>query len=183
MSQDTASIRCFGTCQASSFGTESRVLAMMADAASGSKRAASKEVVFSVPERFSIIDEPERVVQHVAMFARSAREAVSLRRVLIDHSRLRSYDLAANALLDVVAQELSQQYRFRDRRLSFKGNWPKSPEAVRFVRAIGIIKHLNVRHEAPLPDEARTLQIFDKRQSSYRWERKGKTAFRDQTVS
>ena len=79
----------------------------------------------------------------------------------------KSYDLGANAILDVLVDELRVQARRTGRRLSWTGSYPTDKSLRRFVQAMGVIKKLEVTHEYPHPEEAARLEVFDWRCRHY----------------
>lgn len=105
----------------------------------------------------------------VGSFARSAVKERKIKSIFFDHYDLKTYDLAANSLLDIVASELDNQYTIKGTRLKLrcKGALPKDRLVRRFIRAIGIIKHLDIKHEAPSKQESTKLEVFDRRLKHY----------------
>lgn len=152
------------------FGRRSKINKHLAHTADESLPIDRKgQILVSVPKTLSIIEAPEGAIKLVARFAKAAMSPRRIRSIFFDHSKLENYDLAANALLDVVASELDSQYTVRGSRLSLrcKGALPTNPRVRRFIRAIGIIKHLDVKHEAPSKKESTSIEVFDVRLKHY----------------
>ncbi len=147
------------------FGTKSKIVNLLAKPTNPQKR---KSITAHIPTRFSLMDNPKESLRTIRDFATLAVGSSNLRQLIIDHHRVVSTDLGANAILDLVASELEAERRIRGRRrLKVGGYYPKDERLVRFIKAIGIIRHLDVKHEAPTPDESKTLQIFDRRNKHY----------------
>ncbi|GGD00050.1 hypothetical protein GCM10011396_54450 [Undibacterium terreum] len=125
-----------------------------------------KSVDIVVPPVFSIIEDPTTAIQLVEKFAKVVR-MYRVRSIRIDQSALEQYDLAANALLDLVATEIVVEGRYRDSKVGFSGAYPKNESIKRFIRSMGIIKHLSVKHEGPSDNEVAKLRRFDKRNRHY----------------
>lgn len=157
----------------SAFGKRSRIVNMLAEcdvAASTAEQLTLERrkacIRFVLPADFSMIDNPERTLGALSNLARAMRSD-RLGSVYIDFCRLTSQDLMANAVLDVLVDELSVQARQTRRVIQWRGNFPSNPEHVRFVRAMGVIKRLKVAHEYPSEEEERRLALFDKRCRHY----------------
>jgi hypothetical protein len=152
---------------ANSFGEQSKIIRMMADGYSGQSPVISKGALsYRIPQVFSIIDAPEQAIAGVGQFA-SAIRSNRIRRFFLDHSGLQVYDLAANGLLDLIAVELGMEARRNKRKIRWSGRYPADAHIRRFIQALGIIRHLELEHEYPPPDEAARLRVFDKRSRHY----------------
>lgn len=167
------------------FGQRSKIISLLSKYATRALKSRKHEIKVPVPRRLSVIDGPEEAIDLVGAFARSVEDGDVIRKVIFDHGNLVEYDLAANALLDIVATELADQYTLRRsrRRLNSQGVWPRKPEVRRFIRAIGIIKHLDVKHEAPSAKEATALEVFDMRKKYYSPEKMGTLASKRDTAT
>lgn len=148
------------------FGPRSRILAMMARATSAEEGKHAGRLDFRLPATFSMLDEPEKTLLALASFAKVARSG-RLKRVFLDFVPLKKYDLGANALLDVLVDELSAEARRARRTLRWGGTFPTDPALERFVRALGVIKRLGVKHEFPNAEEQKKLTIFEYRCRHY----------------
>lgn len=147
------------------FGVRSRIVEMLA-AAGSEKSKGYRRMSFRLPTHFSVMDAPEQAIGALSLLAHSMLyDGLSL--VYIDFSRLAVYDLGANALLDVLVEELTTQARRTHRSIRWRGNFPSDPAQVRFVRALGVIKRLKVAHEYVSKDDAARLVLFDERCKHY----------------
>lgn len=165
------------------FGDRSRIVRMLSDSYGVKVTANKGTLTVVVPETFSIIDDPGRVLHVVGAFAKIAR-TFRIRHIEIDQSRLRHYDLAANALLDTIATELKTEARQRGVRLVFKGKYPASAQVKRFIKSIGIVKHLNLPHEAEASPEKNGQRAFDRRNCHYLYRGDpSKSDFKSRTIA
>lgn len=168
------------------FGKRSDVIFRLAQHSKNKLQIWKNSIVVKIPSKLSIIDYPEVAIELACNFANTTLNLREIKKVIFNHKDLIDYDLAANALLDIVASELAYTYRVRGsrRRLRCEGSLPKKPEVKRFIRAIGIIKHLDIKHEAPSPKEAGQLKVFDSRRKYYSPEKRGTgNGKRDVTVA
>lgn len=133
------------------FGRRSVIVRMVAGIAPPPTKSTKikRRVGFTLPTGFSVMEAPEQALASLSHLAR-AMAYEGLNDVYIDFSRLTQYDLGANALLDVLVDELDTQARRSKRVIRWRGNFPKDPAHVRFVRALGVIKRLKVEHELSL---------------------------------
>lgn len=116
--------------------------------------------VVNVPEVFSVISNPEGVIRVLAALAAIGKDAANVGSIFFDHSRMREYDLAAEQALDSVATEIERGYELSRRQLRTLGRYPEGESAVRFLKAIGIIRSLNVTHERIPSAVQQKLEIF-----------------------
>jgi hypothetical protein len=118
-----------------------------------------------IPATFSIIDAPEDALRAIGLIAAAAgRDDVSA--IHYDHSAVHRYDLAAEAILDMVAMDVQGKRKGTRRPLRFTGTFPNNPEANRFIRAIGITHYLDIP-EAKLPpsEESKLRRFYQKRRT------------------
>ncbi|MFM0060611.1 hypothetical protein PQR64_33810 [Paraburkholderia phytofirmans] len=148
------------------FGDHSRIVRMLAECSTAELKLPRTGAKVVVPPTFSIIDDPVTALQVILSFAKLARDN-RLRSIEIDHSRMQVCDLAANAVLDLVASELSTEARQRGSKIRFFGRYPIPTHLKRFVQCIGIVKQLSIAHEVPSPEEKNGVRIFDKRKRHY----------------
>lgn len=146
----------------------SRIIEMLAEKATRSLSSSNGEIRVRVPQRFSIIDDPETVLDLLTAFAHGVH-GQNIQKVIFDHRDLKDRDLAANSLLDVVATERNAELKWRQakRKLRIAGIYPREPSVKRFIKAMGIIKHMEIAHEALSHDEASTMRVFEARNKSY----------------
>jgi hypothetical protein len=116
-------------------------------------------VVVEIPATFSIIDSPEQAIRTIGLVARAAgRDDVS--EINFDHRSVKQYDLAAEAILDVVAMDVRSKRRGTRAPLRFTGKLPTDDDADRFIRAIGITHYLDVPGVSLKPSEQMKLRRF-----------------------
>ena len=170
------------------FGRHSKIIRMLSVAdptETEHKRDRRRQGTFAlrVPKVFSTIENPTESLAAVSQFANRCRTE-RVRGVLIDHSNLATYDLAANGLLDVIAVEVKYEARQSGRKIRWRGNYPKDKKIRLFIKALGIIKHLEIAHEYPDADEAAKIDVFDTRNKHYYRELNPKKAdFKSRTVA
>ena len=148
------------------FGVTSKILSMLSANYEGDPAEHSGSLQVSIPPVFSTILEPSRVIALIGLMAKTMRQRRA-REIHLDHAKLAEYDLAANALLDVVAVELMQEDRHRRCRTKWRGTYPTAPDIRLFIQALGIVKHLGIHHEAPKANQAAALRVFDVRNRHY----------------
>lgn len=152
---------------AAKFGVRSKIVDMICGASPVPVSGTARELTVTVPKRFSFIDDPLAAMGFVRKLARDAREIPHIEMLRIDQFNMSEYDLAANALLDIVVVELETEYRVAQRVLATEGIFPKDEAVANFVRAIGITKHLKVKNTDPAPKIRKKLKVFDKRIKLY----------------
>jgi hypothetical protein len=151
---------------AARFGPKSKVIAMLANACTIGPVGQSSLLLVKPPKVFSIIEDPVGAVSLVLQFAKNIQHD-RVRSVKVDQSKLEEYDLAANALLDIVASEAVRERRNRRRRLQMTGIYPQNAAVKRFIRSMGIVKHLNISHEIAKDGEIANIRLFDRRNKHY----------------
>jgi hypothetical protein len=149
-----------------SFGRSSKIIHMLSDSYVSEGIEHRGHLSVQIPEVFSVIESPAAAIATISQFAKSIRQRRA-RTIRLDHSKLKKYDLAANGLLDIVAVELRKEDSVRRRKTQWSGSFPRDPANRRFIRALGIIKHLELTHEYPPPHEAAELRVFDVRNRHY----------------
>jgi len=148
------------------FGDSSRIVRMLADAYRQDVKPDRRETIIRVPEVFSIIEDPVTALNVILGFAKTTR-LFRLRRVQFDQSRLKTYDLAASSLLDMVASEMKLEARQRGMLLRFAGKYPTDPSVKRFIKSLGIVAHLDIRHEIADRSEQQGIRVFERRKRHY----------------
>ena len=69
-------------------------------------------------------------------------------------------DLAAETILDLVAEEIEREYKSRNKKLQFKGYYPNSERLQRLLKGIGIIQSLHIKHEYLPPSQKSKVEVF-----------------------
>lgn len=128
--------------------------------------APTSAITVEIPNPFSCVERPDDVIQAVRTVA-VAVESGSLKSIVFDHSKMVDYDLAAEAVLDVVAREVVRERRRRYRRsVELRGMFPSDANASRFIRGIGISRHLQVEDVQLSREERAKLLVFEKHRRS-----------------
>lgn len=149
------------------FGRKSQIVEMLSRVTpTGQPGLRKRSFGLLLPPVFSMLDEPERALACLADFAK-ATLAERLGAVAINYEKVTQQDLGANALLDIIVDELTTQARRTRRRIRWKGSYPEDPALKRFVKAMGVIKRLKVEHEYPDTVEVAQLKLFVSRCKHY----------------
>ena len=125
----------------------------------------TETVQVSIPETFSFIEAPEECLKTIAYVA-DAGLRKKVRSINFDHSKLKTYDLAAEAVLDVVAMETKKRLAPRKGKLRWAGKFPADSAASRFVRGAGISRFLTHPQTYLRPDEQAELIVFEQHRLS-----------------
>lgn len=152
----------------SEFGVDSKIVSMMAQGARlpNNKDALKGRVSFVAPEVFSLMDDTEGTLNALKELATQLL-LPKVRSVLIDMSKVKSYDLGANALLDILVDEINTKAKRTRRKINWKGSYPADADQRRLVRSLGVIKFLEVSHEYNPPHEAAKVEAFHSRCKHY----------------
>jgi hypothetical protein len=156
---------------ASRFGTHSKVAMLLAGMINkpnfkGHKRP-EISVRFSFPEKFSLLDHPDAALNAIGVLAQKLTQP-SIRSIFLDFSNLSETDLAANALLDILIDEIRVSHRLlRPKKTRWRGIYPKDPSHKRFMKAMGVVSVLQIESEKPSDDEAKKLKLFEQRCRNY----------------
>lgn len=142
---------------------QSAVLGVIASLSTSRISIQKRSATIKIPKNFSILQNPRHSLDLIFALGKQSRKRDPVRYLHIDHSEMEKADLASEALLDLVVLELKKEARSRDRKLKLTGGYPKSSALVRFIRGIGIIKTLGIKHEYLSQKEESSLQIFSKR--------------------
>lgn len=148
------------------FGKTSKIISMLAKNYHGKSYKHRDTLRLIIPSTFSIIEKPEEVVAVIGQFAKSIREQRP-GKLILDQRNLTIYDLAANGLLDVVAVELVKETKKSRRKTKWQGNFPNDENVKRFIKALGIIKHLGLEDRYPVNDAVPAYRVFDRRNRHY----------------
>jgi hypothetical protein len=150
------------------FGSDSKVVVMLAagTSAQNDRKISKGHVKFIAPSSFSMMENPEGTLIALRDLA-SMLLLPKVRRVKIDMSAVKSYDLGANALLDILVEEVNTKARHTKRRIRWSGSYPAEPVQRRLVQSLGVIKFLEVSHEYTPPKEAARIDSFHDRSKHY----------------
>lgn len=150
------------------FGDQSKILLMMGSGCTPASPVDVRKgrVRFVAPEIFSMMDDPTGTISALADFAMKL-SMPRVRSVRIDLNKVKTYDLAANALLDVLVEEVTVKARQTHRKIAWSGSYPADGDQRRLVRSLGVIKFLEVAHEYTSQDEASLVEAFHDRAKHY----------------
>lgn len=115
-----------------------------------------------VPNKFSIIESPSEAVKSITSLSAAGRHRRK-KLIRIDQFHMEEVDLAAEAIQGLVAKEIEREAKSRYRKFNIGGYLPHNEKLEKYVRAIGIIKALGVKHELLSRDQESRLRIFRKR--------------------
>jgi len=101
------------------------------------------QVTIAIPSDFSVMRDPAEVAA-AARAVCAAATSPNRTEIFFDHSNLVTFDLPAEAVLDVIAREARNNLLRRGRPIRLGGAFPNEPVAQRFIRGIGISRHLDV---------------------------------------
>jgi hypothetical protein len=101
---------------------------MLAKHASSTMPASRFSIVVPIGKKFSIIDDPAGSIKFICSFARALYKGRRISHVKFHHENLEVYELAANAILDLVTVERKAELRSRGSttRMSISGNYPRN---------------------------------------------------------
>lgn len=148
------------------FGERSKIIRKLADSYPFPIKGLSSNIVVTIPKVFSIIEDPSRALATIQAFAKAVRQR-KIHSICVDQASIEVYDLAAMALLDTVATEISVEARHKGQKILFSGKYPKPLAIRRFIRSMGIVKHLKVSHEVAKGPEVAKIRVFDRRNRHY----------------
>lgn len=117
-----------------------------------------------LPNTFSIIDAPEDVL---TVFNKiNINNIEKLREIYVDHSKVQKIDLAAESILDFIVMEIKKSKRNKNK-FNISGVLPNSDQIDRYIRAIGIVKNLNIKTKLIDSGDDDRLRIFKMRNKSH----------------
>lgn len=150
------------------FGDSSAILRLVAgDYSPPTERFAKKgRVTFVAPANFSLLDNPVECLEALQRFA--AQLCIPrVRQVHVDLGSVTAYDVGANALLDVLVDEVHWKAKRSKRKIRWTGRYPANAALRRLAKALGVIKKLEVEHEYPEAQVAAKLEAFEDRCRHY----------------
>ena len=121
----------------------------------------------NVPTVFSIIDNPKETLKLIKQVATYSRIGVKVKGLSINHFNTKSIDIAAESVLGLTIKEMDREIKSHNRKLKITGHYPKDPYIKRFIKAVGIIKNLEIKHEYLSKEEEQDLKIFNMRNSQF----------------
>jgi hypothetical protein len=124
-----------------------------------SKTSPEPHEVLNVEQTFSFIRSPEHALNVAQRLARLSNSK-ALRSVTFNQRALEQPDLAAEVFLGLTARELQRFLTTSGRQVMFRGQYPANPSLRRFVRAVGLVRTLEVKHEYLVAPEESELEVF-----------------------
>lgn len=141
----------------------SKILKMLAGSKWDDPRKPKPYVRINVPEIFSIISNPKATIRTLIESAKYTNFPIKLKKIVVNHSKLKQIDLAAESILDLIVMEIESEIKSKHRKFDISGLYPEDSYLKRYIRAIGIIKNLDVKHEQLDHDEEKDLNVFQMR--------------------
>ena len=114
----------------------------------------------TIPDTFSIVDNTEHSLNVIYQLVALSRRRPPPREIDFDHSSLTTFDLAAEVILDIVALEFRRIRQRAKGGLQFRGTLPSDSLANRFIRSMGIIRHLNQTPYFLRKEERKDLRLL-----------------------
>lgn len=133
---------------------------------SNSKR--KKRISISIPRCFSVIENPRGTLEALISFLEETR-INDTREYYFDHSSMKTYDLAAEVILDFFATELSNERNslHRKKKTSIAGACPTDDTIDRFIRGVGIIDKLGDERDKLKKKDKDKLVVFSQKSTAY----------------
>lgn len=128
----------------------------------GQTKKNRERISVRVPETFSILDEPKEALKAIYSLVQENDKYGNIGSLYFNHAELLTYDLAAEKILDHLADEIRKERRIQKRKLNLQGAFPHNEQASRFIRAIGIIRTLGLEARYLKESERDQLEIFDR---------------------
>lgn len=135
---------------------DSEVIRLMSQQLKSTPKRRKNMVTIIMPPCFSCLDNPEEAIRHIFNSTSEIIRAKDIKNIHIDYSQVKTFDLAAETLFDYIMYEIKLMYP----KLHMSGIYPSDMIVQRFIRSVGIIKELDIKHEI-LPDsEMEKIEIF-----------------------
>jgi hypothetical protein len=115
--------------------------------------------IVRIPKLFSFIrnaDETNETIRTVV-----AASLTTSTEILLDYENCEDMDLCASLVLGLIAREMTREWRAQGVKRRFIGTWSKTGHVNEVMRCTGIIRHLQIRHEAPTSAVAEKFETFD----------------------
>ena len=122
--------------------------------------SSSKSENISIPNTFSIIEDTESALKKIYELVSYTTRQKPPAEINFDHSALQHFDIAAEQILGVVAIKFRNVISRAKGELILKGTLPNDAQANRFIRAVGIIKKLDVKTHFLHRVEEKKLKIL-----------------------
>jgi len=112
-----------------------------------------------LPARSCFIEYPEESLLSIWEAVETCIDK-KVKSVMVDHHRVRSYNLTSEALLGVGAEVAEQWRRLTKSPIKISGSLPESPDHQQLINEIGIIKELNAKSSRPVPLPTEKQHLF-----------------------
>lgn len=122
----------------------------------------SSNIKIKLPSVFSMIENPEDSLSVLYTVA-SHSNNTKLKSIFLEYYEINQIDLAAETLLDVLVKELNKENKAKHNTIAIRGSYPESDNLERYIRAIGIISHFDIKHEMLSASEVEPLKLFKMR--------------------
>jgi len=126
----------------------------------------SNKISVHMNKQFTVIENPCATIDTFLQFAEASRSR-KIWKIQFDHSDIENVDLAAESILDFIATEMRRETRSRRKKIEISGKFPNDKSLTRFLRVVGIIKNLGVKHEYLSKNEEGKLEIFQARNKKH----------------
>jgi hypothetical protein len=115
----------------------------------------------NIPEKFSIIDNPKETLKVICSFPKTIRTYDQrIREISVDHGKMKQVDLAAESILDFLILDMEREEKQKKKKTKCGGHLPPDAKLIRYLRSVGIIKNLDVKHEMLSKEDESNLRIF-----------------------
>lgn len=114
----------------------------------------------TIPQNFSIVDDPENALKTIYRLVAFSNRRRPPKEIFFDHSALVNFDLAAEEILDVAALDFKRVRKRTKAGLQLCGKFPLDSSANRFIKAVGIIKSLNLTPLYLRKEDEQNLKIL-----------------------
>lgn len=114
---------------------------------------------FALPEKFCFIEHPEESLFNI-WASISAFLQASNKRFVLDHTKIKRYNLTSEALLAVGIEAVEKLRRLQKKKVDISGIMSKDKDHQQLISEIGIIKELNAQTTQPLPYSREQQHLF-----------------------
>ena len=115
----------------------------------------------NIPTNFSIIHNPKETLKLICSFPKTIRaHQQRVKEINVDHGKMKEVDLAAESILDFLILDMEREEKNKKKKMKLGGHFPENLELRRYLRAMGIIKNLDIKHEMLSKEEESILRIF-----------------------
>ena len=136
---------------------------------------------FIVPDTFSILDEPHDTLRSIYAFMRKLLRYKKVNSISVIYEGTKHFDLSAEIIFDCLLSEAISVY---EKKADVFGNYPQGDKWRRFIKSMGIIEELDIKHEMLKKQELDELRVFKEssRKTASKTTDKGKNYFDEVTM-